>query len=160
MRVFVYRVNGEGKTLCVPAVNEFVLYNLKSWSGLKSLIGSVGLCRFILSFIALYVFGFVAVTSGRVIVSREWLNSVMIQHEFVHVLQWLRYGWRFPFVYVGSFLRNFLFGKSGVRFSFLNAYRMVRFEREAFEGSTLSAYDFLEWVRRTLGVDETVLIKI
>jgi hypothetical protein len=158
--MFVYRVGGEGRVLCVPAVNEFVLYNLRSWSGLRSLIGSIGLYRFILSFIALYVFGFVAVALGRVVVSREWLSSAMIQHEFVHVLQWLRYGWRFPFIYVGSLLRNFLFGKKGVRFSFLSAYREVRFEREAFEGSILLAYDFLEWIRRNLDMDETVLIKI
>jgi hypothetical protein len=160
MQFFVYRVGYVGRTLRVPDVDEGSIYDSGKHLELRLLIRSIGLCRFILSFIALRIFGFVAITLGKIIVSKERLNSAMIQHEFVHVIQWLHFRWRFPLIYICSFLCNFLFGKRGVRFSFLNAYRAIRFEREAYEGALLSPSDFLSWLHSRLKVKETIVIKI
>lgn len=57
--------------------------------------------------------GWQAITIGHTIYSGvEVLGSAVIAHEIVHISQWERYGWLFPFKYALSSLEAYRAGTS------------------------------------------------
>jgi hypothetical protein len=161
MQFFVYSVSKYGKVIRIPSVDEHIVFSISNKQGILDCIKMVGFLRFCIAYIALRDLGFVAITLGSLIISRSALDKSMFHHELVHVFQWRVYGWGFLFLYIGSFIYNFLFGRSGVRFSFVNAYRNIRFERDAIEGSfILENGSFLSWVHVKLGIRETLLSRL
>ena len=59
---------------------------------------------------------------GTILVNQRYMNTLtpmLFAHEYVHVLQWRRYTWRFPFMYVWELIRN--------------GYENNKFERDAHD---------------------------
>ena len=67
-----------------------------------------------------------AITIGHIIIVRRPLSEDELRHELVHVAQWDRYGWRFPFLYAFS---SYAMARAGLDWYWDNKY-----EREARGG--------------------------
>ena len=50
----------------------------------------------------LFLPNWTAITIGHTIIAAAPLSDSVLSHELVHVEQWERYGWRFPFLYAWS----------------------------------------------------------
>lgn len=68
-----------------------------------------------------------AITIGHVIIAAHELDEATLHHEQIHVDQWDRYGWRFPFLYLWS---SYAMWRAGYSWYWDNKY-----EREARGGA-------------------------
>lgn len=57
----------------------------------------------------------------------ERTGPTLIHHEYIHTLQWVKYGWKFPFAYYGSGLKAFFKGK---RFYYDNEFEIEAYKAE------------------------------
>jgi len=56
-------------------------------------------------FMSVFVRGWLAIALGKTIIAARYLTERELEHEMVHVTQWMEYGWTFPFRYVWASIR-------------------------------------------------------
>jgi len=110
--------------------------------------------RYIVSFIALRILRFSAITLYPYVFVREDVDSYylkfLLRHEYVHLMQQEKVGlYKFCVLYLWEFLRNWF-----RYFSFMKAYMDISFEKEA--RSFENEYYFIERFGRSLEVLDEV----